>query len=111
VLYVGIFSLEALGGALAALRLYITLSVCALFGAMAYGLLIRAFWHPTLRPRAIAQIAFGCALAAAGALCIENLAGGAANWSLVAIWWFAFSLGLWRVERRAHALRPQPHAQ
>jgi hypothetical protein len=111
VLYAGIFSLEALGRAFAALRLYIALIVCALFGAIAYGFLIRACWYPTLRPRAIAQIAFGCALATAGAWCIENLAGTLGKWSLAAVWWFAFSLGLWRVDRRTHALRPQPHAQ
>jgi hypothetical protein len=111
VLYAGIISLEGLGKAFAPLRLHIALSVCSLFGAIAYGLLIRACWWPTLRPRAIAQIAFGCLLATAGALWIENLAVTVGTWSLAAVWWFAFSLGLWRVDRRANALRPQPHAQ
>jgi hypothetical protein len=111
VLYAGIFSLEVLGKAFASLRLYIALSVCAMFGAMAYGLLIRAFWYPALRPRAIAQIAFGCAFATAGALGIENLAIPIGTWSLAAVWWFAFSLGLWHVDRRTNALRPQPHPQ
>jgi hypothetical protein len=111
VLYAGIFSLEALGNLLAALRLYLALSVCALFGAMAYGFLIRFFWFPALRPRAIAQIAMGCMAAALIGMGIQNFTLPFGYWWLVAVWWWAFSGGLWGADRRAHALRPQTHAQ
>lgn len=111
VLYAGIISLEALGNIMAALRLYLALSICALFGAMAYGFLIRFFWFPALRPRAIAQIALGCMAAAVVGMGIQNLTLPFGNWWLVAVWWLAFSGGLWGADRRAHALGPQAHAQ
>ncbi len=111
VLYAGIISLEALGNLLATLRLYLALSVCALFGAMAYGFLIRFFWFPALRPRAIAQIAMGCMAAADIGMALQNFTLPFGNWWLVAVWWWAFSGGLWGADRRLHALRPQAHPQ
>ena len=111
VLYAGIISLQALGNVLASLRLYLALAICALFGAIAYGFLIRFFWWPALRPRAIAQTALGCMAAAVLGLGLQNFTQPFGNWWLVAVWWLAFSAGLWGADRRAHALRPQAHAQ
>src|SRR5258707_106036 len=73
VLYAGIICLEALGNVLAALRLYLALAICALFGAIAYGFLIRFFWWPEFRPRSIAQTAFACMAAAVIGMGIQNL--------------------------------------
>lgn len=111
VLYAGIICLEALGNVLAALRLYLALAICALFGAIAYGFLIRFFWWPEFRPRSIAQTAFGCMAAAVIGMGIQNLTQPFGNWWLVAVWWLAFSAGLWGADRRTHSLRPQADAQ
>lgn len=111
VLYAGILSLQGLREVLAELRLYLVLSVCALFGAIAYGFWVRLFWWPALRPRAIAQTALGCLAAVALSLALERLTRPFGNWWLVAVWWLAFSAGLWRAVRRAHALGPQAHAE
>jgi hypothetical protein len=111
VLYAGIICLEALGNVLAALRLYLALAICALFGAIAYGFLIRCFWWPEFRPRSIAQTAFGCMAAAVIGMGIQNLTQAFGNWWLVTVWWLAFSAGLWGADRRTHSLRPQTDAQ
>lgn len=111
VLYAGIISLEALGRIPAALRLYLALSMCALFGAIAYGFAIRLFWFPTLRPRRIAQIALGCMASEILGMGIQNVTRPFGHWWLAAVWWGALSGGLWLTQRRADVLRPQAHAQ
>ncbi len=111
VLYAGIISLQALSHVPAALRLYMALAICALFGAIAYGFLVRFFWWPALRPRAVAQTALGCMVATVIGLGVQTATQPFGNWWLVAVWWLAFSAGLWGADRRAHSLRPQANAQ
>jgi len=102
-LYGGIFGLTLLSAAALPLRAraYIAFGVCALFGATLYGILIRVFWLPDMRPRSIVQISMGCLMVTMLALLIENLSGTSSLWVLAAAWWCAFSTGLWTVARTA----------
>ena len=110
-LYAGLFGLALLSATALrlSLRAYIALGVCSMLGAIGYGLLIRTFWLPELTPRPIVQISIGCLMAAMLALVLENLSGLSALWALAAVWWCAFSAGLWIVGR-AHALRSNAEA-
>jgi hypothetical protein len=111
VLYLGIGVAGLLSALPSAVILLVALGSCALLGAVGYGLLLRALLFPALRPRQIAQIALGCFLA-----CLLLAATGLVHapadglW-LVGAWWLGFSSGLWIVQRRAHVLGPQPHAE
>ncbi len=105
-LYAGIFGLTLLSAAAMPLRVraYIAFGACAWIGAILYGLLIRRFWLPELTPRPIMQISMGCLMATMLALLIENLSGLSSLWTLAALWWCAFSAGLWIVGRTAGAV-------
>jgi hypothetical protein len=111
VLYVGIGTLALLRQLPSGLQLYLTVSVCALFGAIAYGLWLRRCLAPALRPRRLVQIALACALGVCLALAFELYATSLERWWLVGVWWYCFSAGLWVVERRTHVFGPQPHAE
>ncbi len=105
-LYIGIFSLGLLSSTPLgmALRGYFAFGVSATAGAMCYGLLIRYFWLRDLTPRPIAQISLACLIATLLALAAEQALGMTGLWALAAVWWCAFSSGLW-IFGRAHALR------
>jgi hypothetical protein len=111
VLYAGIFSLAALSAVPLGIsvRIYFAFAICATAGAICYGLLIRYFWLPELTPRRILGISLGCLIATLLALLLENLSGLTVLWALAAIWWCAFSSGLWTVGR-TDALRPHADA-
>jgi hypothetical protein len=96
-LYVGIFSLGLFTAAPIGmnLRAYFAFGVCSLVGAICYGLLIRFFWLPVLTPRPILGISIGCLVATLLALLLEHSIGVSAFWALAAVWWCAFSIGLW----------------
>ena len=110
-LYIGIFGLALFSTVPLAfnVRAYLAIGVCSMAGAICYGLLIRFFWLPELTPRPIVRIAAGCLLATLLALLLENLSGLISLWALAAVWWCAFSIGLW-VFRRTHSLRTHAEA-
>jgi hypothetical protein len=105
-LYVGILSLGLLSSTPLgmAVRAYFAFGLSAMAGAMCYGLLIRSFWLRELSPRPIAQISLGCLIATLLALVVEQAIGVTGLWALAAVWWCAFSGGLW-IFGRSHALR------
>jgi hypothetical protein len=110
-LYMGILSLGLLSSTPLGmtLRAYFAFGISATGGAMCYGLLIRYFWLRDLTPRPIAQISLGCLFATLLALVVEQLIGVTGLWALAAVWWCAFSSGLW-IFGRAHALRTHANA-
>jgi hypothetical protein len=110
-LYIGIFSLGLLSATPVgiALRAYLAFGISAMAGAICYGLLIRFVWLGDLGPRRIAQISLGCLIATLLAVVIEHLIGVTGLWALAAVWWCAFSGGLWLVGR-AHSLRAHADA-
>jgi hypothetical protein len=100
-LYIGIFSLGLLSSSPVGIsvRAYLAFGISAMAGAMCYGLLIRFFWMPDLTPRPIAQISLGCLAATLLSLVAEHLIGVTGLWALAAVWWCAFSGGLWIIIR------------
>jgi hypothetical protein len=110
-LYIGIFGLALFSTVPLGLnvRAYLALGVCSMAGAICYGLLIRFFWLPDLTPRPIARISLGCLITTLLALLLENLSGLVSLWALAAVWWCAFSSGLW-IFGRTYPLRPDAHA-
>jgi hypothetical protein len=110
-LYIGIlvlalFSTVPLG---LNVRAYIAIAVGSMAGAICYGLLIRFFWMPELTPRPIVRISAGCLTATLLTLLVENLSGLVALWAVAAVWWCAFSTGLW-VFGRTYPLRTHADA-
>jgi hypothetical protein len=100
-LYIGIFSLALLSAVPVGIgvRAYLAFGICSTCGAICYGLLIRHFWLPGLSPRPIARIALGCLGAIVLALLLERSVGFTGLWALAAVWWCAFSSGLWLFSR------------
>jgi hypothetical protein len=110
VMYEGIYVFGALQVLAQSARLHTTLGLCAFSGALAYGFLIRGFWFNRFSPRRIAQLAIGCLIASQLALFATDFALVLGNWWFVTVWWFAYSAGLWIINRRTDALRPQADA-
>ena len=107
-LYVGIFSLALLSSMPVGIgvRAYLAFGICSMGGAICYGLLIRSFWLPELTPRPIAQISLGCLIATLSAVLLEQMSGFTRLWALAAVWWCAFSGGLWILRRAASITIP-----
>ena len=99
-LYVGLAGMQLFAALPEGLRSYEILSLCAIFGALAYGMLVRTFWLPRVAPRAIIGIAVACAAATTLALFLRGFFYGLDAWWLTAAWWFAMSGGLWFVDTR-----------
>ncbi len=75
---------------------YLLLAISAAVGAMIYGLAIRWWGTVPLTARTVGKLAIGCMLAAAAGLATLKAAAFAPSWWLAVLWWYAFSLGLWR---------------
>jgi len=85
---------------------YALLGFTAALGAMAYGIAIRLLGIYRLTPGGIAKISMGCALAAFAALFTTRVCRFLGVWWLAALWWYAFSGGLWYCDRRRLGSRP-----
>jgi hypothetical protein len=94
-LYVGILALELFAVLPSNGRLYLALGLCAASGAITYGALIRLFWMPKFSSRAILAIAVFCVLAVFIGFFARTYFQSLGNWWLAAMWWSAFSGGLW----------------
>jgi hypothetical protein len=92
-MYVGIIGLVLFAVVPGNERLYLALGLCSLTGAITYGSLIRLFWIRKFSPRRILGLAFLCLLATSLAFFVT------------AVWWFAFSGGLWFFDTHPDALR------
>jgi hypothetical protein len=94
-MYVGIIGLVLFAVVPGNERLYVVLGVCSLSGAITYGSLIRIFWVRQISPRRILGMGFLCLLATSLAFFARAYSDALGGWWLAAVWWFAFSGGLW----------------
>jgi hypothetical protein len=94
-LYVGIVALELFAMLPSNPRLYVALGLCAAAGAITYGALIRIFWVRKISSRAILAIAFFCVFAVFIGFFARGHFRFLGDWWLAAVWWSAFSGGLW----------------
>ncbi len=104
-MYVGILGLVLFAVVPGNERLYLVLGLCSFTGAITYGSLIRIFWLRKFSPRCILAMAFLCLLATALAFFIRAYFEALGGWWLAAVWWFAFSGGLWFFDTHPDALR------
>ena len=108
-MYVGIIGLVLFAAVPGNERLYLALGLCSLTGAITYGSLIRLFWIRKFPPRRILGLAFLCLLATSLAFFVRVYFEGLGGWWLAAVWWFAFSGGLWFFDTHPDALRPSKY--
>jgi hypothetical protein len=94
-MYVGIIGLVLLAVVPGNERLYMVLGLCSLTGAITYGSLMKIFWIRKLSPRRILAIACLCLPATSLAFFVKAHFQALGGWWLTAVWWFAFSGGLW----------------
>jgi hypothetical protein len=104
-LYVGVISLVLFAVLPGNERLYVVLGVCSLSGAITYGSLIRMFWIRTLSSKLILAMAVLCLLATSLAFFARAYWQFLGAWWLAAVWWFAFSAGLWYFDTHGDVLR------
>jgi hypothetical protein len=104
-LYVGIIGLVLFAVLPGNERLYVVLGVCSLTGAITYGSLIRMFWMRSFSPRLILAMSILCVLATSVAFFAKTFADFLGGWWLAAVWWFAFSGGLWYLDTRGDRLK------
>jgi hypothetical protein len=104
-MYVGIIGLVLFAVVPGNERLYLVLGLCSLTGAITYGSLIRMFWIRKFSPRCILAMAFLCLLATSLAFFVRAYSEALGGWWLAAVWWFAFSCGLWFFDTHPDSLR------
>ena len=105
-MYVGIIGLVLFAVVPGNERLYMVLGLCSLSGAITYGCLIRILWIRKFSPRRILGMAFLCLLATSLGFFVRAYSEALGGWWLTAVWWFAFSGGLWFFDTHPDALRP-----
>jgi hypothetical protein len=103
-LYVGIIGLVLFAVLPGNERLYVVLGVCSLSGAITYGALVRMFWMRNFSSRLILAMSILCVLATSLAFFARTYADFLGGWWLAAVWWFAFSGGLWYLDTRGDRL-------
>jgi hypothetical protein len=104
-MYVGILGLVLFAVVPGIERLYLVLGLCSLAGAITYGSLIRMFWIRKFSPRCILGMAVLCLLATSLGFFVRAYSEALGGWWLAAVWWFAFSGGLWFFDSHPDALR------
>jgi hypothetical protein len=104
-MYVGIVGLVLLAVVPGNERLYLVLALCSMTGAITYGALIRMLWIRKISSRRILAISFLCLLATSLAFFARLRADFLGGWWLAAVWWFAFSGGLWFFDTHPDSLR------
>ena len=97
-LYIGILALELFAVLPSNERLYLALGLCAASGAITYGSLVRIFWIRKFSSRAILAIAVSCVLAVFIGFFARTHFPFLGDWWLAAVWWSAFSGGLWYLD-------------
>jgi hypothetical protein len=104
-MYVGIIGLVLFAVVPGNERLYMVLGLCSLSGAITYGSLVRILWIRKFSPRSILAMAFLCLLATSLGFFVRAYSPALGGWWLTAVWWFAFSAGLWFFDTHPDALR------
>jgi hypothetical protein len=104
-MYVGITGLVLFAVVPGNERLYLVLGLCSLTGAITYGSLIRMFWIRKFPPRCILGMAVLCLLGTSLGFFVRAYSEALGGWWLAAVWWFAFSGGLWFFDSHPDALR------
>jgi hypothetical protein len=104
-MYVGIIGLVLFAVVPGNERLYLVLGLCSLSGAITYGSLIRLLWVRKFSPRGILSVALLCLLATSLGYFVRAYSEALGGWWLTAVWWFAFSGGLWFFDTHPDALR------
>jgi hypothetical protein len=102
-LYVGIIGLVLFAVLPGTERLYVVLGVCSLSGAITYGSAVRMFWMRKLSSRLILGMSALCVLVTSLGFFARTYNASLGNWWLAAVWWFAFSGGLWYFDTRREA--------
>jgi hypothetical protein len=104
-MYVGIIGLVLFAVVPGNERLYLVLGLCSLSGAITYGSLIRLLWIRKFSPRGILGVALLCLLATSLGFFVRAYSEALGGRWLTAVWWFAFSGGLWFFDTHPDALR------
>jgi hypothetical protein len=104
-MYVGIIGLVLFAVVPGNERLYMVLGLCSFSGAITYGSLIRLLWIRKFSPRRILGVALLCLLATSLGFFVRAYSEALGGWWLTAVWWFAFSGGLWIFDTHPDALR------
>jgi len=104
-MYVGIIGMVLFAVVPGNERLYLVLGLCSLTGAITFASLIRIFWIRKFSPRCILGMAFLCLLATSLGFFVRAYSEALGGWWLAAVWWFAFSGGLWFFDSHPDALR------
>jgi len=104
-MYIGIIGLVLFAALPGNQRLYCVLGLCSLSGAITYGSLIRIFWIRTFFSRRILALALLCLLATFLGFFARTFSAALGGWWLAAVWWFAFSGGLWVFDAYPDTLR------
>jgi hypothetical protein len=99
-LHLGIWIMHGLGWLPGNIGLYTALGVAAWVGAVVYGISVRLWGIRPLKPRSLAVIGVGCAVATYAAYLSLAHVHSLGRWWLTVLWWFAFSGGLWYHDRR-----------
>lgn len=81
---------------------YVVLGFCGAMGAAAYGVLIHVSGIYQLTARALAVLCVNCSLAACAAFFTVARFHSLGQWWLAVLWWYAFSGGLWYVDKPSH---------
>jgi hypothetical protein len=103
-LYIGILALELFAVLPSNERLYLALGLCAASGAITYGSLVRIFWIRKFSSRAILAIAASCVAAVLIGFFARTHFQFLGDWWLAAVWWSAFSGGLWYLDTQPSAI-------
>jgi hypothetical protein len=96
-----------IGSLLGAAKPAVLLALSSGGGAAAYAMLARLCFAADITPPAMGRLAAGCAVAALAVLASGLYLHGGLPW-FAAIWWLAFSIGLWDQDRRRTLRRNRP---
>jgi hypothetical protein len=106
-LHFGIVAGQLLGTSRGNAALYAVLGFCGAMGAAAYGVLIRLSGIYELTARSLAVLCVNCMLATCAAMFTLARFHSLGQWWLAVLWWYAFSGGLWYVDKRSQRAVPR----
>jgi hypothetical protein len=105
-LHFGIAAGHLLGTARGNAALYPVLGFCGALGAAAYAVLIHLSGIHELTSRSLAVLCVNCMGATCAAFFTLARFHSLGQWWLAVLWWYAFSGGLWYVDKRSQKAVP-----